>query len=69
LHDILSEKGVKLGIVRGAELADPRHLLEGAGKVHRYVAFEKNFDVKSKELAALSRAAVSAWEKRIKGKG
>jgi hypothetical protein len=65
---ILSQKGVKLGIVRGAELTDPRRLLEGAGKVHRYVAFEKNFDVKSKELPALLRAAVSAWEKRTKGK-
>ena len=65
---ILSQKGVKLGIVRGAELADPRHLLEGAGKLHRYVACEKNFEKKSKEIPALLRAAVSAWEKRTKGK-
>jgi hypothetical protein len=66
---ILSQKGVKLGIVRGAELPDPRHLLEGSGKVHRYVALEKDFDKKSKELPGLLRAAVSAWEKRTKGKG
>ncbi|HEV2804124.1 MAG TPA: DUF1801 domain-containing protein [Chthoniobacterales bacterium] len=66
---ILSQKGVKLGIVRGAELADPHHLLEGAGKVHRYVACEKDFDKKSKELPGLLNAAVTAWEKRTKGKG
>src|SRR3954454_15004298 len=34
---ILSKKGVKLGFYRGAELPDPDRLLEGAGKVHRYV--------------------------------
>ena len=32
---ILSQNGVKLGIVRGAELPDPLHLLTGAGTVHR----------------------------------
>jgi hypothetical protein len=65
---ILSQKGVKLGIVRGAELADPHHLLEGAGKVHRYVACEKDFEMKSKELPGLLDAAVSAWEKRTNKK-
>src|ERR1700674_3094550 len=34
---ILSKSGVKLGLVRGSELADPHGLLEGSGKVHRYV--------------------------------
>ncbi len=32
---ILSRKGVKLGIVRGAELPDPKQLMQGSGKVHR----------------------------------
>lgn len=34
---ILSRSGVKLGLVRGNEIDDPRGLLEGSGKVHRYV--------------------------------
>jgi len=38
---ILSKSGVKLGLARGAELADPRGLLEGSGKVHRYVALRR----------------------------
>lgn len=66
---ILSQKSVKVGIVRGAELPDPRRILEGTGKVHRYVAFEKNFEIKSKELPPLLRVAVSAWRKRTQAKG
>ena len=38
---IPSKTGVKLGIVRGAELPDPHGLLEGAGKLHRHVALTK----------------------------
>src|SRR4029079_19737348 len=32
---ILSKGGVKLGLIGGASLPDPRKLLEGSGKVHR----------------------------------
>ena len=34
---LLSKSGIKLGLVGGAALADPRGLLAGAGKVHRHV--------------------------------
>lgn len=36
---ILSRGGVKLGLARGSELPDPKHLLAGSGKVHRHIAF------------------------------
>ena len=34
---ILSQKGVKIGIVDGATLADPGGILEGDGKRHRHI--------------------------------
>jgi len=61
---ILSKTGVKLGLARGAELADPKGLLEGAGKVHRYVRIETPSDLSKPGLKALVKAAVAAWKKR-----
>ncbi len=61
---VLSKGGVKIGIVGGATLPDPAHLLEGAGKVHRYVAIEKPADLKSPALRSLVRKAYAAWKKR-----
>jgi hypothetical protein len=34
---VMSRNGVKLGIFRGTELADPSGLMAGTGKVHRHV--------------------------------
>jgi hypothetical protein len=39
-----SKVGVELGVVRGAELPDPSRLLEGNGKVHRYIRFREKAD-------------------------
>ncbi len=47
---IPSKTGVKLGIVGSAQLPDPKGLLEGAGKRHRYVQFT--------EPAALERTGI-----------
>jgi hypothetical protein len=63
---IPSKKGVKLGIVRGTELPDPKSLLEGSGKVHRHVAFTKNSDLRKAGFKPLLAAAVAAWRKRSK---
>jgi hypothetical protein len=63
---ILSKSGVKLGIARSAELPDPNGLLEGAGKVHRYVALAKPSDLRKAGLKQLLKAAVAAWKKSIK---
>jgi hypothetical protein len=59
---ILSKGGVKIGIVGGASLPDPGHLLEGSGKVHRYVAIEKPGDLKRAGLRDLLKTAYQTWK-------
>jgi len=61
---ILSKQGVKLGLVRGADLADPRRLLAGSGKVHKYVALDAPADLRQPGLRPLIRSAVAAWRDR-----
>jgi len=61
---LLSRRGVKLGLVRGAELPDPRHLLEGRGKVHRYIAFTEVKQVSRSGVKGLLKAAYVAWLER-----
>ena len=60
---ILSKGGVKLGLVGGAELPDPRHLMEGKGKRHRYVALATPTGLCRAGLKPLMRAALSAWRR------
>jgi hypothetical protein len=66
---ILSKTGVKLGLVAGAGLPDPKRLLEGTGKRHRYVALAKASDLEKPGLESLLRAGVAAWKKRSKAGG
>ena len=65
---ILSRGGVKLGLVRGAELPDPHRLLEGKGKVHRYIAFTEVEPVNRPGVKALLKTTYAAWkERRVRG--
>lgn len=61
---LLSKTGVKLGIARGAELPDPKHLMQGSGKVHRHVQLWTPADLKQPGLKALVKAALAASKKR-----
>jgi hypothetical protein len=61
---IMSQNGVKLGIVRGTELPDPKRLMAGAGKVHRHVQLHSADDTKKPGLSQLLKAALTAWRKR-----
>jgi hypothetical protein len=61
---ILSKTGVKLGLSNGAALADPDHLLEGKGKVHRYVAVADRSGAEDPRLAALLGRALAAYRGR-----
>jgi hypothetical protein len=61
---MLSQSGVKLGVARGAELADPRGLLEGSGKIHRYVPLNNPSDLRRPGLKQLMKAAAKAWRER-----
>jgi hypothetical protein len=66
---ILSRTGVKLGIVRGSELSDPKQLMRGSGKIHRHVQLQKIADLKRPGLASLLKAALTAWHERNKASG
>ena len=61
---LLSRKGVKLGLSNGAALADPEGLLEGSGKVHRFVALGSAGDLRRPALARLVQAADAARRER-----
>jgi hypothetical protein len=61
---ILSQKGVKLGVVRGVELPDPKKLMTGEGKVHRHVQLRAPADLEQPGLKPLLKAAVKAWRAR-----
>jgi hypothetical protein len=61
---IMSKTGVKLGIIRGAELADPKHLMAGTGKVHRHVQLRSPDDIERPGLNQLLESALAAWRKR-----
>jgi hypothetical protein len=61
---ILSKSGVKLGLVGGATLPDPDGLLEGSGKVHRYVQLRAPADIRRPGVTRLLKAARAAWQER-----
>ena len=63
---ILSKSGVKLGLVRGAELADANRLLEGTGKKHKYIQLSKSSDLDRPGIKQLVKAAHQAWKQRQK---
>lgn len=61
---IPSKKQVKLGFYKGSELDDPENLLEGTGKVHKYVVIDKPEKLQNKALAHLILQALEAYRKR-----
>jgi hypothetical protein len=56
---------VNLGIVNGASLDDPDHLMDGKGKVHRHVKLQRIEQVRSPELREMMLRALGAAQKRI----
>ena len=63
---LLSKGGVKIGLVRGSELDDPHGLLEGSGKVHRYIAVKTATDLDKPGVTDLIAATYKAWKARAK---
>ena len=61
---ILSKSGVKMGFVRGAELADPSGLLEGSGKKHKYIQLNNASDLNRPGVKRLIKVAHAAWKQR-----
>jgi hypothetical protein len=66
---LLSKNGIKLGISHGSELPDPKQLMQGSGKVHRYVQLRTNNGLKQPGLKPLLKAALAAWKKRNENSG
>ena len=61
---IPSKKGIKLGFYKGSELPDPKKLLTGSGKVHRYVEIRSEDDIKNTGIKRLVAEALKAYEAR-----
>jgi hypothetical protein len=62
---ILSQAGVKLGIVAGADFADPYRLLKGSGKVHRHIPLKTPADLQRRGTKELVEATDRAARQRI----
>lgn len=62
---IPSQKGLKLGFNRGTELPDPDRILEGTGKISRYVVIKSAEDINSKAVKTLLSAALSTYKERM----
>lgn len=60
-----SKKGLKLGFNRGIDLPDPDHLLEGTGKISRYVEIKSAQQIKSPAVKKLIKAAYAAYKERM----
>jgi hypothetical protein len=56
---------VNVGFFRGAELSDPKRLLEGTGKVMRHVKLSAERDVDAAALTKLIQTAYFDMKKRL----
>jgi hypothetical protein len=57
---------VNVGFFRGAEIDDPKHLLEGAGKLMRHVKLGPDREVDAAALTDLIVAAYADMQRRLK---
>ena len=57
---------VNVGFFRGAEIADPEHLLEGTGKFMRHVKLRPESDVDATVLRKLIETAYTDMKGRLK---
>ena len=62
---IPSKKGLKLGFYKGVDLPDPDRLLEGTGKISRYVEIKSEEQINSPALKKLIASAFVAYKARI----
>lgn len=65
---IPSKKGIKLGLAYGATLPDPLHLLQGSGKVHKYIALHTTADFDNEAVKQLLQQACKARQERLSPK-
>jgi hypothetical protein len=63
---IPSKKGLKLGFNRGNELPDPKKLLQGTGKISRYIEIKSEKEIKSAALKKLIVHSLKLYKQRVK---
>jgi hypothetical protein len=61
---IPSKKGLKLGFYKGNELPDPNQLLQGSGKISRYIQINSADQIKSADLKKILLSALIAYQQR-----
>lgn len=59
---IPSKKGIKLGFYKGVDLPDRHHLLEGPGKLSRYVVIKSEEQITSPAIKQLLENALTAYK-------
>ena len=62
---IPSKKGLKLGFNRGTELQDPQKLLEGNGKISRYVPIISQDQIDSNAIKDLLIEAINIYQMKL----
>lgn len=63
---IPSKKGIKLGFNRGTELPDPHNLLEGNGKISRYIVLSSDELLHSSKLTNLLNKSLKLYHNSIR---
>jgi len=61
---IPSKKGLKLGFNWGAEIQDPDKLLQGKGKISRYVEIKSEEQIKSKAIKDLLESVLKIYKQK-----
>lgn len=61
---IPSKKGLKFGFNKGVELPDPDNLLEGTGKISRYVPIKTDEEITSLSLKKLVGSALRLYKQK-----
>jgi hypothetical protein len=61
---IPSKKGLKLGFNRGTKLPDPNKLLQGTGKVSRYVEINPGIKMNNSEIKDLLTRALKLYKEK-----
>ncbi|MGV3630517.1 MAG: DUF1801 domain-containing protein [Bacteroidota bacterium] len=62
---IPSQKGLKLGFYNGVSLPDPQKILQGTGKISRYVEITAEKQIHSAVIRDLIREGFAAYKERI----
>ena len=59
---IPSRKGLKLGFYKGVDLPDPDNLLQGKGKISRYIEIKTADDIQHPGVTSLIEEAFAAYK-------